>query len=479
MKRWLLMMAAGWIGCLAVSGCDNGGSDEESSPSVGGIGAGGTSGGSSSGNPVGSTGNGTSSGASGTDTGSDSSGSGTETDTGGNTSPSASPCGGSQVHTNPGFKNLAPPMGAPLDPAGTAVTPTPPAGWVWYQIDGAVCRDGSPAGFYVRYKSSKKLLFYLEGGGACTSPGFCNYNPASADQVLIGDVETPLGSAFGAGSGRQQPGTAGIFDVNNNANPVRDWNMIYVPYCTGDVHFGSKQNSTVPGVSQPQQFVGHLNMLKFVSRIVPTFRDKVDQVLLTGSSAGGFGASLNYSMVQDAFGSICVQVVDDSGPPFADRYFPVCMQKKWRALWGLDDSLPADCAECRQADGGGLARLGEFMIRKHPNLTVGLVSSLTDEIIRLFYSAGNNNCSNFETSDMIGNFLGVNGGMVPADVYTAGLTNLCDQYISNPKNSAYFMSGGLHQHLWRPRFYEAPTGGMTIAKWLIDFINGTGHNLKP
>jgi len=492
MKRCLLAIVATLLGCAALGGCEGTYAIADSHPSTGGVGssgtgASGTGSGSASTDPViqpsdsgNSSGNATTGGTS------NGSGSGAQTDSGGNPSGNNggnnggnTGGGGAQVNTNPGFVNLAPPMGAPLDPAGMTVTPPPPAGWVWYEIEGALCRDGSPTGFYVRYTSSKKLLFYLEGGGACTSPGFCNFNPASVGQVLLGDLETPIGSAFGAGSGRQQPGTAGIFDTANSANPVKDWNMIYVPYCTGDVHFGSKPNSSLPGVSQPQQFVGHLNMKKFVARIVPTFKDKVDLVLLSGSSAGGFGTVLNYSMVQDAFGAIPVKAVDDSGPAFADAYFPVCMQKRWRQLWGMDDSFPSDCAECRQADGGGLARWGDYMVRKHPNFSVGLLSSMRDEIIRLFYSAGNNSCAGFETSEMVGTFLGANGGMISADVYTQGLEGLRKQYINNPRCAAYFIDGTLHQHLWRPRFFESPNPAMTIARWLTDFVNGQGDNIGP
>src|SRR5262245_32961128 len=55
----------------------------------------------------------------------------------------------------PGFQGLSPPMGAPLDPSGgTALRPAAPRGWVWYEIEGAVCRDGSPTGFYVHFAAS-------------------------------------------------------------------------------------------------------------------------------------------------------------------------------------------------------------------------------------------------------------------------------------------------------------------------------------
>ena len=378
------------------------------------------------------------------------------------------------------YKNLAPAMGQPLDLKGTPLTPAPPDGWVWYEIDGAICRDGSPTGFYVRYTDSDKLIWYLEGGGACTSSGFCSYNQANLNEVLSGDQETCMGSVTGIAKGRQQPGNQGIFDTANNANPVKDWNMIYVPYCTGDIHFGTLANATVPGLTTSQNFVGYHNMLKFTARIVPTFKTKIKLVLLAGSSAGGFGAALNYSMVQDSFGSVPVKLIDDSGVPFDDAHMPVCMQKRWRQIWGLDAALPSDCKDCQSADGGGLAKLTDFLLQKHPNMAIGLLSSVNDEIMRDFYAMGDNDCANFENADPITDYLaGACVSTTSAGNYAAGLDAMRKSHIDSGKFAAYFLSGSFHQHLWRSRFYEAPAGNVTIAQWLGDFIAGKNSSIGP
>ena len=67
---------------------------------------------------------------------------------------------------------------------------TEPAGWNFYNFPGAMCRDGSPVGIYVRYGSVNKLLIYMEGGGVCigtsTSAHFCDHNPANMNQVFPG-----------------------------------------------------------------------------------------------------------------------------------------------------------------------------------------------------------------------------------------------------------------------------------------------------
>ncbi|MEY4511921.1 MAG: hypothetical protein RLZZ450_4043 [Pseudomonadota bacterium] len=382
--------------------------------------------------------------------------------------------------TLPDFANLAPPLGEPLDPkASSKVTPAAPTGWVWYDIPGAICRDGSPTGFYVHFAESDSLLVYLEGGGACTSPGFCAYNPKNVNQVLSGDGQTLIGSVGGATSGRQQPGKDGIFALGNAQNPFKDWSMVYIPYCTGDVHFGTRTNVMVPGVDEKQQFVGYRNMEKFVARLAPTFQDKAKQVVLTGASAGGFGASLNYSLVQDTFKDARVMALDDSGPPFPDKIEPVCMQKKWRELWGFADSFPKDCKECQQADGGGLGNFGVFLQKKHPNYTFASLSSTQDEVIRSFYAPGLDNCSGFDTGDPATAVL----FSFPAEQYTEGLLASRAQYLPSKAFASYYINGAgnktYHQHLWRPRFYEAAQGNVTIAAWVKDFISGKMTQVGP
>jgi hypothetical protein len=396
--------------------------------------------------------------------------------------------------TAAGFMNLAPAMGEPLDGKGKDLDPAAPAGWIWYPIDGAVCRDGSPTGFFVHSGTSDKLLVYLEGGGACSNGPFCGFNPASANSVLAGDGQTVLGTALGAIDGRQQPGVytqadhagapAGIFDFANAQNPFKDWSQVYVPYCTGDVHFGSKRDGTVPGLDAPQQFVGYLNMKLFMARIVPTFKSKVSRVILTGASAGGFGAALNYSMVQDAFGEVQVDAIDDSGPPFDDKYMPVCMQKRWRDSWGLDASLPPDCTECRQQDGGGLLKLSDFLLRKHPLAHIAIISTMQDEVIRLFYSVGVSDCADYDTADPVGITVGQlldPSVLFAADTYTAGLNDLRARYASSNRLSTFFMGGdapNLHQHVFRPEFYDM-FNGTTQAAYVTDFLAGKVEQLGP
>ncbi len=398
------------------------------------------------------------------------------------------------ANSDPRFMNLAPPLGAALDGVGTAIDPPAPEGWLWYAIDGAVCRDGSPTGFFVHQGTAPKLVIYLEGGGACSNDRFCGFNPESASTALSGDGQTVIGTALGTVPDRQQPGIysdathfaapAGLFDFADQNNPFRDWHQIYVPYCTGDVFFGTKRDGAVPGLAN-QQFVGHLNMKLFIGRIVPTYRDRIERVVLTGASAGAFGAVLNYSMVQDAFGEIPVDVVDDSGPPFTDRYMPVCMQKRWREQWGFDQSLPPDCTTCRQEDGGNLLGLADFLLEKHPNARIALISSMQDEVIRLFFSVGLDDCSSYDVADPVEITVGQvldPAVLFDAQRYSDGLMELRSRYASTGKLATYYIGGthtNLHQHIFRPEFTTATVLAKTPAQFVTDFLNGKVEQVGP
>jgi hypothetical protein len=97
--------------------------------------------------------------------------------------------------------------------------------------------------FWARRGTTDDLVVFFDGGGACWDSFTCSFPVGNgipnAPQLFVPQII---------------PGTipatyAGVFDSSNAANPVRDWNFVYIPYCTGDAHLGSnsKQYSPVPG----------------------------------------------------------------------------------------------------------------------------------------------------------------------------------------------------------------------------------------
>ncbi|HLK39900.1 MAG TPA: pectin acetylesterase-family hydrolase [Polyangiaceae bacterium] len=169
------------------------------------------------------------------DAGDDSSGGGSEAGDAGEARDDAGCAPNLTAQTS--FVNLAVTAGLPLDHNQSDPLPgdagAPPAGWNFYLINGAVCRDGSPLGIYAHYTSSTKLYIYLEGGGACNESHFCDHNPANMNQVFPGGEATQGQTVTGSlatVAGIQEPYTTGIFDTTNSANPFQNWNGVYIPY---------------------------------------------------------------------------------------------------------------------------------------------------------------------------------------------------------------------------------------------------------
>ncbi|MFY0539225.1 pectin acetylesterase-family hydrolase [Nannocystis pusilla] len=140
--------------------------------------------------------------------------------------------------------------------------------WTWVPFPDSQCRDGSSTGIWLRYGKGPGLAIFFEGGGACFNALTCANNDASFDYTW----------AFGWEG-------MGLFDADWTDNPIHDWNIVYVPYCTGDVHSGDRTDVEVPGVEGLQQFVGYRNVTAYLDRVVPTF-EAAPNVLVTGVSAG-------------------------------------------------------------------------------------------------------------------------------------------------------------------------------------------------
>ncbi|MET0341876.1 MAG: pectin acetylesterase-family hydrolase [Polyangiales bacterium] len=342
--------------------------------------------------------------------------------------------------------------------------------WTYHEVDGAVCRDGSPAGYYVRAGASSNLLIFLNGGGICYDDFFCGINPANVNSSLPG--ENLLAASLDIVSGalvpvRQVPPDAGIFKKDPR-NPVADWSMVYVPYCTGDLHAGTKRDAEVftATLQGKQQFVGYTNLGLFYEHFGRAYKGKAEKVLLSGSSAGGFGTLLNYDRTQDFFGSSTrVFALTDSGVPFRDEWLEPCLQKNVRALYGLH--LPEECEGCFPADGGGLAEgLGGYIFKQKykGRFLGGGISSKQDEIIKLFFSLGLANCTKEGGSEAIASFLGASE--YPADRYPTGLKDFIENVGGKEQLGSYMVEGTQHQHIFRDRYFEQNGVGMTMAEFV-------------
>jgi Pectinacetylesterase len=347
---------------------------------------------------------------------------------------------------------------ASTDPGSDAgpITGTTPETWTWVPFSDSKCRDGSPTGIAVNLNpASTKVMIYMEGGGACFNQITCGANMST-----FGRTE------FDTWSKRT---LAGVMSRTDAANPVKDWNIVYVPYCTGDVHSGNNPAGQVPGVTGAQAFVGYANVGLYLKRLVPTFTSAT-QVLLTGVSAGGFGAAANYDQVAKAFGSVPVDMLDDSGPLMEDPYVASCLQQSFLTMWGLDKTIAAACGASCSLDGGSDSSSFMLAYLKHiattyPQRKFGLMDSLDDGTITNFWGFGAANCTSFVQET--------------ADVFTAGLNDIRTQMAAQGNFGAFYFPGTAHTTLGSSSFDTRVAGTTKLSDWVTAFVGGAVTNAGP
>ncbi len=342
-------------------------------------------------------------------------------------------CGGSDTNggNGNGGPDAAPNQGGG-DGGGTETT------WSWVPVDGTQCMDGSATGMGVNLlPGSKKLVIYLEGGGACFNSFTCS-GVAHDNGFGENDLATFAGSA----------GSSGLFNRGDSDNPLAGYSFAFIPYCSGDIFAGDNDNGFGGRIQ-----AGYRNMGFYVDELLKEFPD-VDRVVLTGSSAGGFGAAYNYDRVQQAFGDVPVTLIDDSGPPLSDKYMTPCLQQHVREVWNLDATLPADCADCTQSDGSGLSNLVTYLGDKYTDRDFGIISSTRDGVIRLFYGWGWPNCTNPQVP-------------MPEGTFAAGIAELRDQTLKGYDNvSMYTIDSGLHVWLLENPLGLTTVGDKSITDWM-------------
>jgi len=302
-----------------------------------------------------------------------------------------------------------------------------------------------------------KLMIFLEGGGACFNGTTCASNPSHFDSLTFGAQFVPIESK------------AGIFSRTDTKNTVRDWNMVYVPYCTGDVHAGSAPDATVPGFPGKQQFVGYANIDLALGRLLPTFTGTT-QVLLTGQSAGGFGAALNYVHVARAFGSaVHVDLIDDSGPLFSNPYMAPCLEQNLEQLFGLTNTILTDCGSDCSDPANDMILYWKHLPKTYPEGRFGFMDSAGDSVIASFFGFGANNCTGFTA--------------IPPATYEAGLLDARNQVAAYSNIGSFLFPGTAHTSLVASYTTQTAMGGdggtVLLEDWVTALLGGSATNVGP
>jgi hypothetical protein len=325
----------------------------------------------------------------------------------------------------------APDVSPPAFEAGAPIT-APANQWTWVPFANALCANGSATGIGVNLSTaSSRVLIYLEGGGACWSELTCETLQTAANFTSgysqSNFMSESTDTTYLAASG-------GFFDRTASSNPFKDDSFVYVPYCTGDAHAG---DNIVNYGGTTAYHVGFRNVAAYLARLVPTF-PSADRVFLAGSSTGGLGAVFNWWQVQNAFGSVRVDLIDDSGtfmPPDVLDAGASNNEPAQRAEWNLAATLPPGCTACATR----LDALYPFYASAFPHQRAALLSYTQDSVLPSYYG-------------------------ISTAQFTAGLDEeLSTAFAPNPNLQAFIVGSSGHVLFFDPTVTQ---GSTTLTQFL-------------
>ena len=246
---------------------------------------------------------------------------------------------------------------------------------------GASCGNGSPYRIFVNRSTNaadkNKTVVMFEGGGACWEQNACQQK----DGVLGATNYNGIKENYMTGGGLALYGWVTPFTSRNHPLQkvqTQSWNIIYAPYCTGDVHSGNKSN--VYGDADPTKAItyrhkGFMNG-QAIANWMGKHMAKPDKLLVTGFSAGGAGASSMYGLIRLATQPKQSAMLADSGPIFQvnrtdtpEQSPSIHLHNKIRDVWGIE----------------GDEGLANRMIATFPTAgTIENLGSLTTGLARVF-----------------------------------------------------------------------------------------------
>lgn len=216
--------------------------------------------------------------------------------------------------------------------------------WQKVALPGTVCGDGSQYKFwYYDSPTSNNMVIVFEGGGACWDYDTCSgragvlgaSNPNGLPDNYIDGMEPEYVSPIMNGA---DPGLP--FRSKHNLS-TNGWDVVYMPYCTGDVHTGNAVATYVDptGANPPLVWhhAGYYNTVaaaNFLHGRFPT----INKLLVTGFSAGGVGTVTEYATMRRTLRPAKGYSLNDSGPLFPapnSSYNSWLLHQKIKTSWNL------------------------------------------------------------------------------------------------------------------------------------------------
>lgn len=312
----------------------------------------------------------------------------------------------------------------------------------WVRIEGGPgtgCASGADFAFFAREGDPHRVMVFFEGGGACWNGTNCDEQGAPTFDGGVDDSDHP--SRFD-----------GLFDLRNVANPVAHFSMVFIPYCTGDVHLGSR-DASYPRDPSAGAHAGRYRIRHQGSRNADAALGwllarvkKPDIVLVAGSSAGAIPTPLYAAWLANGYPAArLVQLGDDAGG-YRAQAIPALMEQ-----WGARETIERLGLSPGKTEPLTFESLYAIAARAAPTVSFAQFNHVQDAVqarfLRLF-------------------------GEDPACLRPALGANLADVGEATPRFRAYSAPGSDHSILASTGFYSLRVDGVPLRDWVAALIAG-------
>ncbi len=292
-----------------------------------------------------------------------------------------------------------------------------------------ICSRGTPYQFFVRKADNPtdKLMIYFQGGGACWNALTCRAEGGTFDDS-VGTLEEEVLSYDG------------VFNYGNPANPLIDYNVVFIPYCTADIHIG---DASAQYMSIDIEHRGAVNSLAVLDWTFANFTAP-QNIVVAGTSAGAYGAIYFTPLIAQQYPDAAIVQHGDAGVGVSPVGWDVL--KKWDIYANMPDFESVDIAP----ETFELRQLYEGTSADYPNVRLSQFTTAADNVQTLFYS-----------------FSAPTGTS-----WIEGMYASLDALDTLPNFSSYIAGGQSHTILARPEFYTLTSNGVPFAEWFTALVNG-------
>jgi len=311
----------------------------------------------------------------------------------------------------------------------------------WTRISGGRgtgCAHDSAFAFFVHLGDPRRLMVYFQGGGACWNGTNCDLRGRPTFDPQVDSTDNPTRAP-------------GILDLANPANPIRDYSIVFIPYCTADLHLGARERTyadTVRGHRRTYRIrhSGAANAGGVLAWVYDHF-DRADVVFVTGGSAGAIPSPVFAAQIARHYPRARVVQLGDGGGGYRAPAIPAIL-----ARWGATEVLRRESAY-RSLGAAALTFESFYVVaaRQAPGVRFAQYNNAEDKTQLFFLEQ-----------------LGIR------DARLQGLLarNLAEIRRANPRFRSYTAPGKAHTILVTPQFYALTVDGVAIRDWVAALLDG-------